>query len=396
MVSLKSKLCLKQIKAYISIQIFLLLSIMLFSSCTPPKDYYLRKSSKSFVDNFNIRVLIQKSEGNVVISSKDRLRIIDIKSSSVKYDGKDSEQRFIPESVISPVSIESWNSPVNVDNLPYRGIIELHNVLGIIYVINLISINEYLYGVVPSEIPSSWEFEALKAQAVAARTYTYHHLRNGNNSIYNLDATTKFQVYKGYSAETEATNRAVNDTSGIIIIYKNLPIVAFFHSACGGHTVDDKYVWNGDDKDYLKSINCPYCKNSPNYEWEEKITLDQIKTALTNKYRRVGRITGVNLKRKEGRVILSVITHTNGVVKMSGNDFRLLFPDKKIRSLYFSASRVNDGLILRGHGWGHGVGLCQWGAKGMAETGIGFQDILKFYYKDITISNAGMSRHARR
>lgn len=383
-------------KGFKILKILFLFSAVLFSSCAPPKGYYLRKTPGSCIDNFKIRVLLQKSDGNVLISSDARMRITDIKTGSVKYDGTGRDIKYNYDDVISPLLIESWDSPVNVDNVPYRGIIELHNVLGKIFVINVLSINEYLYGVVPSEIPASWNIEALKAQAVSARTYTYHHLKNGSNSIYNLDSTTKFQVYKGYSAETAETNKAVDETSGIVILYKNAPIVAFFHSACGGRTVDDKYVWNGDDKSYLKSINCPYCKNSPNYEWEERITLDQIKTALTSKYRRVGKITGVNLKRNDGRVNLIVISHRNGAVKMSGNDFRLLFPDKKIRSLYFSAAKVNDGLILRGHGWGHGVGMCQWGAKGMAEAGRDFKDILNFYYRDITISSAGINRHACR
>ncbi|MBN2403415.1 MAG: SpoIID/LytB domain-containing protein [Spirochaetes bacterium] len=268
--------------------------------------------------------------------------------------------------------------------------------MGKIYVINVLQINEYLYGVVPSEIISTWETEALKAQAVAARTYTYHHLISSKKNIYDLDNSSNFQVYNGISSEKENTTIAVNETSGQIMFYKGKPIVAFFHSTCGGRTSHDKYVWGGEGQEYLKSVACTYCKESPYFSWEEKVSLYEIKEFLNKKYRGVGNITGIVFQRKDNRVVSAVIHHKNGIVKLTGNELRLLFPEKKIKSMHFTAQKVNDGLILHGHGWGHGVGMCQWGAKGMAEKGAGYKDILRYYYKGVSIIGIGHRDYAWR
>jgi stage II sporulation protein D len=263
--------------------------------------------------------------------------------------------------------------------------IELHNVLGKIYVINVLRIDEYLFGVVPSEILSSWNMESLKAQAVTARTYAYYHIMKKRDLLYELDATNNFQVYKGLEVETERTNKAVEETSGEILTYKNQPIIAYFHSTCGGKTADDKFVWDGNDLEYITGIQCRFCKESPDYSWEMKLTLYEMRRFLRKKYKGVGKIAGISFKKQDGRVVSVVIRHRNGVIKLSGNNFRLLFPDKKIKSLLFVAKKIKNGLILHGHGWGHGVGMCQWGAKGLAESGAIYREILKFYYRDVSI-----------
>lgn len=358
---------------------------ILITSCTPSKQFMMKKSRQVGADKSYVRVLIKNSDGRVLISSTARMRIMELKTQAVKYDGKGRKVFFEPEGIVQPVVIESWESPLIVDNRPYRGSLELHSILGRIHVINVVRMDEYLYGVVPSEITCTWNYEALKAQAVAARTYTYYHIMHKKDVLYDLDATTNFQVYNGISAEKENTNRAVDETTGEVAAYGNEPILSYFHSTCGGKTSDDRLVWKGNDLPYLKSVKCDWCKDSTKYSWEERLTLHEIRSSLKKTNRGVGAIQGVAFRRNNGRVFTVVIRHQNGAIKMSGNDFRLLFPPMKVKSLLFEARKTREGLVLHGHGWGHGVGMCQWGARGKAESGEKYDQILKYYYKGISI-----------
>lgn len=372
------------------------LFMILFFSCAPPSEFLLKKRASISSEGPFIRVLLKETNHRILISSKAQMRITDIKSRKIKYDDVGREIYFYPEKIDTPILVESIGSALLVDGSPYRGMIELHNSLGKISIINILKMNEYLYGVVPCEIPGGWPSEAIKAQAVAARTYTYHHLMNRKKTLYDLDATTSFQVYKGLSAEAKNTNSAVDETSGYIAVYNNRPIAAFFHSTCGGSTMDDKFIWNGDDSPYLESVKCGYCKDSPYYKWEEKLSLYEIRHNLNNKYKGIGPITGISLKRQGARVDSVIIQHKNGVLTLSGNEFRLLFPENKIKSMYFTSGKTRDGIILQGNGWGHGVGMCQWGAKGMAAAGADYKAILMHYYKGVSIINTDKHNYAAR
>jgi stage II sporulation protein D len=233
-------------------------------------------------------------------------------------------------------------------------------------------------------MPSSWNDEALKAQAVASRTYSYYHLlKNRNKNIFDLDATTNFQVYKGISTESSSTTQAVTETSGIIMIYNYEPIVAYFHSTSGGKTSDDRDVWPGSDLPYLESVECKYSENSPHYHWTAELSVDEIGNALIPKFKRIGKIQKISFKKNNDRVVEVTIIHSNGSIKMNGNEFRLLLPSGKLKSTYFSARQDKKILHISGRGWGHGVGMCQWGAKGRGEKGIKYDKILSHYYKDI-------------
>lgn len=361
------------------------------ASCSPSKGFLLKRSLRLGIDKQQVRVRIVSTGERVTIASSARMRITDLKTGKAQYDGRGRRINFYPEKLSSPVIVESWEKPLSVNGRAYRGAMEIHNVLGKLYVINLLSMDEYLCGVVPSEIMSTWRAEALKAQAVAARSYAYHHMLNRKDALFDLDATASFQVYGGIAAEKESTSLAVRATSGEIAVFENRPILAYFHSTCGGSTSDDEFVWNGSRMEYLRGVGCEFCKASPYYSWEEKITLYEVRTYLAKKYRGVGAIGGITFKRNEGRVSRVTIVHKNGLLNLTGNEFRMLFPEKKLKSLYFEATKTSDGLILHGHGWGHGVGMCQWGAQGMAEKGARYKDILKHYYRGVRIMHAGGS-----
>ena len=360
------------------------LAVLIFYSCTPSEKYLRSKSAEISTGSNYVRVLIGIENDSFKINSDSGLRVIDKKDSRIIYETKNRGLSFYPAKIKNIYLIESDSNVLYVNKTGYRGKIELHNVLGKIYIINVLNVEEYLFSVVPSEMPSSWNIEALKAQAVAARTYSYYYLlKNKNKNIYDLDSTTNFQVYHGISAETPSSREAVTKTAGVIMTYNYEPILAFFHSTSGGKTADDKDVWPGTDLPYLNSVECKYSENSPHYQWTTELTIKEIIDALSKKYKRIDNIQKISFKKNNDRVVEVTIEHNNGTINLTGNDFRMMFPPQKLKSTFFTAKRDKKSLVIYGRGWGHGVGMCQWGAKGRGEHGFKFNEILSFYYKGI-------------
>lgn len=370
----------------------LLIIFILVAGCVPPPEYLAKTGKRIGLDNDYIKVLLLRDQLKVEIVTTAKTKVTQIQNNSIIYNGDAKRFVLFDNQLTQPLQFETWNNEIQVNGITVRGMIQLHPVVGKIQVVNVLKMNEYLYGVLPSEIMPGWPIEVLNAQAVAARTYAYYHLMKTGTTYFDLDGTHNFQVYKGKMVETEATNKAVDATAGIIMTYNNKPILAYFHSTCGGKTTDDKYVWQGEDLPYLTSVVCPYCKNSPNYSWQVELTLNEIYEALVKRYKAVGKIKAITLGREDTRVTVVKIEHANGLIRMSGNDFRLMFDAKKIKSLYFEAKQTPTGLILNGNGWGHGVGMCQWGAKEMADQGKRFDQILMYYYKGIRIMAYSMQK----
>jgi stage II sporulation protein D len=289
-----------------------------------------------------------------------------------------------PESIADTYQISSESGFLVFNDRAYRGTLEVSRVEKNVTVINEVPVESYLLSVVPSEIPAGWEEDALKAQAVAARTYAYHQMarKKGN---YHVSAGTTSQVYKGISSEDRRTTRAVSKTRGMIMTFDGKPILALFHSTCGGKTADDSDVWNGGDIFYLKSVKCDYCIGSEHYQWKERIPIRDIETYVRRKYRDIQGIESLSFDKRNDRIVQVRIRHSRGTLTIPGNTFRLLFPPKTLRSLYFDARGAGDSIIFEGRGWGHGVGMCQWGARGLALKGSTWQEILKFYYKGINL-----------
>ncbi len=362
-------------------------------SCTPSGKVLSGRGVKVFAHDRNVRVLLFKTKEGIAISCRDKIKVSEEKG-RFKFIPAGKRVMLRPESVGRPLYLESWNEPLQVNDARYRGTISLHNIAGSLYVINSLKLNEYLYGVVPVEMPADWPLEAVKAQAIAARTYALYHILKQKNMLFDLDATASSQVYKGMDVEKSSSNRAVDETRSLVILFEDEPIVSFFHSTCGGKTVDDRFVWQGYDLPYLKSVRCGYCSASPNYSWEYTLNVFEIKRALNRRYPEIRTIDMISLKKNQGRVSNVVVRHSHGMATMSGNDFRLLISPEKIKSLAFDVEKDGRTLNISGNGWGHGVGLCQWGARGMAERGKSFKEILLHYYHNVSIKSIeGDTRH---
>ena len=134
----------------------------------------------------------------------------------------------------------------------------------------------------------------------------------------------------------------------------------------------------------MSATKCNYCSGSPYYNWEDDIPVSTLKNYFSEKYGTIGKITGISFSKFHGRVTEAVVRHDAGMIKMSGNDFRLALPEKLLKSMNFDAKKNGKMIHFSGHGWGHGVGMCQYGARGMALQKKSYHEILSYYYKGIS------------
>lgn len=277
---------------------------------------------------------------------------------------------------------------LRIDGKKYRGQVVIRkDEKGRFNIINEVNIDDYLYGVLPHEISPAWPPEALKAQAVASRTLALYRKRRERAKDYGLDATVFTQVYRGVEGEDQRTNQAVNETRGKILAYRGRVINSVFHATCGGRTEEARNVWPGSEEPYLKSIFCTFCKGSPYYEWEERIKERDLRSILEEKGLDLSRIKEIESTEKSpsDRAVKIAIKQRRKTQFLRANNFRLFAGPELIRSTLFTVSKEKNTFVFKGYGWGHGVGMCQWGARGMAEKGKDYKEILKHYYTGVKI-----------
>lgn len=248
-------------------------------------------------------------------------------------------------------------------------------------VVNEVDLEEYVKGVVPSEMSSSWHLEALKAQAVAARSYALYQRMMNAGREYDLMAGTQDQVYRGRNRVEQRVQEAVEATRGLVLTHRNAPILAAFSSTAAGPTEDAINVWSK-DLPYLKGVDCPFDANSPYYQWRVAIKLQELEASLKRSGMAVGTIASVTpfTFSRAGRVTALRILHSQGELILRGEELRRAVGYTTIPSALFEVESVGREVVLVGRGAGHGVGLCQWGAKELAELGYPFGSILQYYF----------------
>jgi stage II sporulation protein D len=274
--------------------------------------------------------------------------------------------------------------------ITYRGKVILYHYKGKILVVNYLPVEEYLYGVVPAEMSAGWPIEALKAQAICARTYAYRRIIQSKSPYFDVDNGTASQVYRGKSLETPSVRDAVNSTSNLVMTNNGKLINAFFYSSCGGITEQAKYVWtHGDPSTRIR--RCRYCRHAKTYAWKtfaSKTRLDRFTKRIG-----IGRFKYLKSIKKSpsGRIIKVAIYGSKKKMIMQGNAFRLAMGADILRSLRYRSKKSSKGIYFVGRGWGHGVGMCQYGAKTMSEK-YRYKRILNFYFKKISITKYDSSR----
>ena len=405
-------------------------------------------------DNPEIRVGLWSGQSSVIISADDKFTIVDKYNRKTigTYEAKTkvvvsvkSGKIYLDNNKCDSNSIEinlknfSEDKTIEVNRKTYRGNIEITNTNGLA-VINVVPLEEYLYSIVSGEMPASWPGEALKAQAVAARTYALNEINKHVNEGFNVCATTHCQVYGGKNVEDVRAIKAVDDTRGIVMLSAGKLITAVFHSASGGYTENSEDVW-GSYLPYLRAVP-DYDQNSPNYKWDKKLTALEIQQKILAAGYNIGSLQAIEVsplknygknsgdRSSAGRIKnISFIGDKNTAVltglkarsilglnstlfdisivvpadkeidvnvgQYSKKTIKVNMPDYKLKGLVTDKDNIRritgrngETVDFSGFGWGHGLGLSQWGAKQMATTANQkdnnyFKQILKHYYQNI-------------
>lgn len=273
---------------------------------------------------------------------------------------------------------------------------------GLWHFINEVDLETYLRGVLPFEMDPSWPLEALKAQAVASRSYVLYHMQKKQNSLYHLKSTVQHQVYRGLEGQNERTNQAVKETQGMVLTHGGKIIPAFFHSTSGGVTENGSAVWEKGDFSYTKIVRSNYGIHSPNFAWEFEMDSYMFLQFLQKKYD-LEVITSFHIAKRSasGRAKIIRIVGKKGnqnfTKELNANQFRLVMGSRKIKSLLFSLEKKeHEGrsyVVFRGRGFGHGVGMDQWGAFEMAQLGKKSEEILDFYYNQVKIEKKAVKNY---
>ena len=358
---------------------------------TPPQ---IQPWDRMVISDSVIRVLIQEKATRLAIESAAPLTLSASFSGKIVFNG------------MGPVTIERYGNalaingrmlektalmansarPIGVNGRKFRGAVEITSEADGLRAVNHVNIEHYLYGVVPKEMPHKWPKAALMAQAVAARTYALYIKQKSGEKPYDVLATTASQVYGGYDAEKTETNRAADETAGQVLSYDSRLIIAYFHSNSGGHTEDAKNVWSADIP-YLKGIPDPYSNQAPNVSWEISLTYNAITERLNRFGLNIGRVQALSHdgRTASGRILRIRVADQFETSEIASNNFRIKMDATQIKSTLFDIVPKANGLTFRGRGYGHGVGMSQWGARQMAATGMKYQDILKYYYQGVRL-----------
>ncbi|SNS34073.1 stage II sporulation protein D [Anaerovirgula multivorans] len=332
-------------------------------------------------------------------------------------------------------------SVVSVEGKNYRGAITAKRLSNSdMSIVNKLPLEEYLYGVVPSEMPALWSLEALKAQAVAVRGYAIANMNRFRNVGFDLCSTTTSQAYGGFDREHPNSNRAVDETHSKVLTYNGELVNAFYHSNSGGYTENSENVWSSTVA-YIRGVKDDFSLGHQNSTWTEVLTKSQVKTLLENNNVFVGEVIDLKVTSvsQNGRVLELTVFGTNGqevfvkersrtifglkstwfTVNGTGgsagnsNDIMIrnntsetnpitlnnkyiisssgvsqisnpsnikIYNGTNYRETIQSSTVASDSFVFDGKGFGHGLGMSQWGAKKMAEEGYNYVQILTHYY----------------
>jgi len=318
----------------------------------------------------------KKIKGLTLKNEKNRKILYFDKNKQKKYDLKSNQKLQVRSSDGRGI----W-----VGQKRFSGKLNLFVLDTEILVVNVLGIEKYLSSVVGSEMPTKWPMEALKAQAIASRTYA---LKQKGNNLFDIDSTQRNQVYNGLESRTYKTIRAVKSTRSLVLTYKNKLINALFHSSSGGMTENSEDVWKN-KYPYLSGVK-DFDKNNPKFRWQKKISSNE----LINLFPKIGGLKNIEILdiTGTGRVKNVKLIGAYGSDQISGVLLRkrLGLKSNFVRFKFFEEELNNKfptkkGLIVFGQGSGHGVGMSQWGARYLASRGQKAERILKHFYRGVQI-----------
>ncbi|OGR75502.1 MAG: hypothetical protein A2X32_13390 [Elusimicrobia bacterium GWC2_64_44] len=371
-----------------------LLPALLFLLCSPAP----AAAADGLGAQPQIRVAISRNSPALKLKTSAKLYVQEVKSGQkymlladasyeVKADGRGIA--VAGQALSSPIKLLAADGQERIrlgGNL-YKGDILLRATPeGKLDIIEYLSLEDYLQGVLPSEMSPDWPLEALKAQAVASRTYALRYINPARD--YDVTDGVEMQVYKGTAKISPRIIEAVNSTRGEVLKYKGKLVSAFFHACCGGHTASVRSAWGEDIIKPLYGAPDPFCSPSRHYRWEYYLASSELlkyiqaagSTALKVKSLRIHK------KDRSGRAVSFLVGTDKGSKTVQATEMRKRFGTFEFRSVYItSITPVKGGFELAGRGWGHGVGMCQEGAKYMAMKGRPYKKILRHYYPGAAI-----------
>ena len=383
-------------------------------------------NGKTEKEEYYIRVLIMgngykgETHEKVEVSSKDEMQILygDIVENipadeifPLEPDDKRFEKGNIKVSSDKKLKLEHLER--GYGNPSYEGEMELISTAEGIVIINELPVEEYLKAVVPSEMPASYELEALKAQAVCARTYAYRQMENYGYPEYeaHVNDSTAYQVY-GNAKSQKSTNQAIKSTKGQAVYYQGEMAMTYYYSTSCGKTTDIR-AWGtkkGEKNAYLKAVKVKgkqgyYEKNLPWYRWSAEISQSELSNLIgLNTGKDIGQVKDIEVTKRGGGDVALEIKVTGGdgnlTVKtenkirkaLGGAGYRIVLQDGSVTksrellpSAFFTIEKSGDMFVIKGGGFGHGIGMSQNGANEMAKQGKNYREILELFYQDIEI-----------
>ena len=272
---------------------------------------------------------------------------------------------------------------IRLNGREYEGRLDLlRNADGALAVVNEVPLEDYLVGVLLAESNGRWPREALRAQAIASRTYAaYHRLINAAKP-YHIVASTAHQQFAGRVVSASPVWTAVQETTGEVLRWEGELFPAFYHADSGGYTEDPRTVFAARNLPGLRPVVCPFSTGSPHFSWTLDLSLADVSEMLRRHQVGVGTVQSIEVSERTTALRATVVTvhGSSGVTRLRGNDFRRIVGYDTLKSTLFAVAVDGEVARFAGRGYGHGVGMCQWGAKGMAEQGSTARQILDFYY----------------
>ncbi|MGC8869529.1 MAG: SpoIID/LytB domain-containing protein [Brevinematia bacterium] len=357
----------------------LLLTLTVFFSCIP--ESYL--NTTNLEKDITIRVLIDINNKPFTIESQNMLLVEGIPLlKSIKVESKDNN--IIINDIILSNRVEIYSDgDIYYKGTAYSGFFRIILTNNEILVINVLPLEKYLESVVPSEVPALWPMEVLKAQAISSRTYALRRIIESTNREFDVYGNYKSQVYRGLEKIHPRTTRAVKETKGMVLTYSGEIILAFFHANSGG-LIESPEIITTTSLPYLQPMIDKFSQNTFRSSWETKIPIDVFLESLgINKNSKFTIHIPERLPSGSIPYIEINLKQDNSKIRITTHRLREIFPS--ILSPKFEIELKENKLIFRGYGWGHGVGLSQWGAKEMASQGYNYKEIIRHYYKDVEI-----------
>jgi stage II sporulation protein D len=332
-------------------------------------------------------VAIPRSSGNIVIEPFGEARKSVFWKITIKQKDQD-EVKYINQKhlMISGFSLHKGGF-----ELPSKLLFSFSNRSKKTFdVIGLMPLNSYLAGVVSSEMPLSWPKEALKAQVVAARSYALSVMNENKNSPFQLENSTADQVFNHLNnqvADRETMSKvisAIEETENLVLLGKKGKVLnAFYHSDCGGSTTPSSSVWGSPELEV--GVADETCGTRPGSRWSYAIKAEKLNEMVRSYFKfpeELFRISQIEFIRpSDSDRVSDIVFHSKGrKVKMMAHQFRQILGFSELKSTNFQVETQDDAWVFLGKGYGHGVGLCQWGTKALAQQGLQFKKILTHYY----------------